>query len=60
MTETINIKRPGDHFFIAQFEDDRVHLYAKNVASARQRAVEHFRPKKKQLNNVWVEIVKGT
>lgn len=55
MYELINSRKPGDTMFTARFEEIVVNLYAKNVASARQRAIEHFRPKRKQLHNIWVE-----
>lgn len=51
----INKKGYTDVAYIAGFNGQKVGLYAKSLADAKQTAVEHFRPKKKQTSLVWVE-----
>jgi hypothetical protein len=52
----INKKGFNDHPYIAGFKGERIELYAPNLAAAKQKAVEHFRPKKKDAGLLWVEL----
>ena len=55
--EYINKKGPADNPYIAGFNNQKVYLYAKSLAAAKQKAVEYFKPKKKQLGLIWVEYI---
>lgn len=52
----INKKGIGDHPYIAGLHGRKVELYAETLLQAKQRAIEHFRPKKKERHLVWVEL----
>jgi len=53
----INAKTTSlDRAYVAGLNGRKVGLYARTLAMAKQRAVEHFRPKKKNLGLVWVEL----
>ena len=54
--KTINTKGPADYPYIAGFKGEKVGLYAKSLAAAKQAAVEHFKPKKKDAGLLWVEF----
>lgn len=51
----INEKKFGDHPYVAFLHGKRVELYAPSLYAARQKAVEHFRPKKKDLYLIALE-----
>jgi hypothetical protein len=53
----INKKDVIDRPYIAGFKDQKVALYARSLAAAKQTAVEHFRPKKRDKGLLWVELV---
>ena len=54
----ISLKRgPIDSTYIAGYRDQRVTLFASSLAAAKQRAVEHFKPKKRDAGLLWVELV---
>lgn len=58
MTERvlINKRTPKKAFpYIAGFKGVKVELYASGMLDAKQTAVEHFRPSKKDAGLVWVE-----
>lgn len=48
---------PLDHVYLAGLNQQRVCLFAETLAQAKQRAVEHFRPKKRDLGLLWVELL---
>ena len=50
----INRKRAGDSLYMVGNGKDQEHLYAEHLAEAKQRAIEHFRPKKKDRGLIWV------
>jgi hypothetical protein len=52
----INKRGPIDHVYIAGMNETKVGIHAPTLAAAKQKAVEHFRPKKKQLSLIWVEF----
>lgn len=54
--ETINKKRSIDKAYIAGLNGKKVGLYAQSLAEAKQRAIEHFKPKKKDRGLLWVEL----
>jgi hypothetical protein len=56
MMEAINKQGPLDHGYVAGFQDKRVGVYARSMLEAKQRAVEHFKPKKSAAHMVWVEL----
>lgn len=53
--QIINQKGPLDVAYIAGLNGTKVGLYAPSLAAAKQKAVEHFRPKKKDMGLLWVE-----
>ena len=54
--ETINKKGPIDRAYVCGFQGNKIGLYARSLFEAKQRAVEHFRPKKKEIHLIWVEL----
>ncbi len=52
----INKKGIGDVAYIAGLNGKKVGIYAESLFQAKQRAIEHFRPKKKERTLVWVEL----
>jgi len=54
--ETINEKRPADRAYIAGLHDKKIGLFAITIAQAKQRAIEYFKPKKKDRGLLWVEL----
>lgn len=54
--ETINKKRSFDNAYVAGLNGKKVELYAQSLAEAKQRAIEHFKPKKKDRGLLWVEL----
>ena len=55
--EPINRKGVSDRLYVAgSGSGNKVYLHAESLAEAKQRAVEHFRPKKKDLGLIWVEL----
>ena len=52
----INKRGPIDMPYIAGFEGKKVGLYASSLAAAKQKAVEHFKPKKRSMGLLWVEL----
>lgn len=54
--QIINRKGYADHPYIAGFKGQEIGIYAESLSAAMQRAVEHFRPNKKDRGLVWVEL----
>ena len=54
--DTINEKGPLDSPYIAGLNGQKVGLYARSAHAAKQKAIEHFKPKKKDLGLLWVEL----
>lgn len=52
----INEKKFGDHPYVAFLKGQRIELYAPSLYAAKQKAVEHFRPKKKDMGLLAVEL----
>lgn len=52
----INEKKFGDKPYIAFLKGQRIELYAPSLLAAKQKAVEHFRPKKKDMGLLAVEL----
>lgn len=48
---------PLDHVYVAGLNNQKVCLFAETLAQAKQQAVEHFRPKKRDLGLLWVELL---
>lgn len=51
----INRKGLKDVAYVAGFGDKKIGLWAQSALEAKQRAVEHFKPKKGVRHLVWVE-----
>ena len=54
--DIINERGVVDFPYIAGLNGKKVGLYAPSLAAAKQKAIEHFRPKKKDLGLLWVEL----
>lgn len=54
--EPINQKDAIDHPYIAGLNGKQIALYAPSLAAAKQKAIEHFRPKKRDRNLLWVKL----
>lgn len=54
--EPMNKKRQWDRVYIAGLNDEKIALYAISLAEAKQRAIEYFKPKKKERGLLWVEL----
>lgn len=54
--EIINKKDVTDRAYIAGLNGKKVGLYAQSLAEANQRAIEYFKPKKKDRGLLWVEL----
>lgn len=52
----INEKKFNDNPYVAILHGKRIELYAQTLYAARQKAVEHFRPKKRDLYLIAVEL----
>lgn len=56
--QKINEKKEGDRPYISGLNKVVVGLYAPSLAAAKQKAIEHFKPKKKERNLIWVELAR--
>lgn len=54
--QIINKKGPIDNSYIVGLNGEKVGLYASSLYAAKQKAIEYFRPKKKQVSLIWVEL----
>ena len=54
--EILNKKRAADAEYVAGFMSKRVGIYAPSLAAAKQKAMEHYKPKKKDMGLLWVEL----
>lgn len=54
--EIINEKGIVDYAYIAGLNGKKIGLYASSLAAAHQKAVEYFKPKKKDRGLLWVEL----
>lgn len=54
---TINRKREGDNIYEAGFKGSKIIVHAVTLNQARQRALEHFRPHKKERDLIWVSLI---
>lgn len=54
--QTINEKSPEDRPYIAGLADQKIGLYAPSLHAGKQLALKHFRPTRKNLNLVWIQV----
>lgn len=59
MPTLINKRGLKDRGYIAGFNGQKIELYARSLAEAKQRATEHFKPKKSAKHLVWVELAEA-
>lgn len=52
----INEKKFNDKPYVAFLNGTRIELYAQTLYAAKQKAIEHFRPKKRDLHKVNVVL----
>ena len=55
--EAINKRSCIDDLYVVKFYDERVNVYARSVTEALQRAIQHFRPKKRERDKVTISSV---
>lgn len=53
----INKEGPRDHSYSASYKGDSMGIYARSEAAARQKAVEYWKLKKKQINELTIVVV---
>ena len=52
----LNRQAAGDHTYIVGFKVERGVVYARSEGQARQLAIEHWKPKKREKNDVFVSL----
>lgn len=52
----INKQGLMDHTYIGNLYTDAIVVYARSLPQAKQRAVEHFKPKKKDIEHLAVDL----
>lgn len=52
----LNKKGVVDRPYIAGLHNEKVGIYAESLHMAKQRAIEYFRPKKKDRGLIWVQL----
>lgn len=55
-TVFINTKGPIDHTYVSHFKGQGAVVYARSLYEAKQRAVEYFKPKKKDMGLLAVNL----
>lgn len=55
-TGAINKGTFKDVIYHATFKNVTVKLYASSLPAAKQRAVEYFKPKKREVRFIWVSL----
>lgn len=53
----INKEGPRDHSYLANYKGDSMGIYARSEAAARQKAVEYWKLKKKQINELIIVVI---
>lgn len=54
--DIINSPKEGDRPYISGLEGKQIGLYAQSLGHAKQIAVEHLRPRKRNAGLLWVEL----
>ena len=54
--QILNEKGVVDRAYVAGLNGVKVGLYAPSLSAAKQKAIEHFKPKKKESGLLWVEL----
>lgn len=55
--EAINKRTCIDGLYVVKFYEEKVNVYARSEAEALQRALQHFRPKKRERDKVTISSV---
>ena len=55
--EAINKRTCIDDLYIVEFYEEKVNVYARSETEALQRAIQHFRPKKRERDQVTISSV---
>lgn len=55
--EAINKRTCIDDLYVVKFYEEKVNVYARSEAEALQRAIQHFRPKKRERDKVTISSV---
>jgi hypothetical protein len=52
----INTQGPIDHAYVTHFKGQAAGVYARSLFEAKQRSIEHFKPKKKDVGLLAVNL----
>ena len=52
----INYRSGGDKLFVATFQEEQIGIYASKLNGAMQRAVEYFRPRKRERELIQIQL----
>ena len=54
--KVINYRSGGDKLFVATFQEEQIGIYASKLNGAMQRAVEYFRPRKRERELIQIQL----
>lgn len=54
--KVINYRSGGDKLFVATFQEEQIGIYAAKLNGAMQRAVEYFRPRKRERELIQIQL----
>ena len=54
--KVINYRSSGDKLFVATFQEEQIGIYAAKQTGALQRAVEYFRPRKRERELIQIQL----
>ena len=54
--KVINYRSGGDKLFVATFQEEQICIYAAKQNGAMQRAVEYFRPRKRERELIQIQL----
>lgn len=54
--KVINYRSGGDKLFVATFQEEQIGIYAAKQTGALQRAVEYFRPRKRERELIQIQL----
>lgn len=57
--KSINEKTEGDSGYVAGLNGKKVGIYAASLYKAKLRAIEHFKPSKKNMGLLWVTLAES-
>ena len=57
---TVNTKTEGDKGFVAGYAGKKIGVYAENLYAAKQKAIAHFKPTKKNMGLLWITLAEDS